>query len=113
MKGTHITTEIQLLRNDGDVLDLDLCSLDVYEIHIFNNGQTDLILLPPGLEAGGGVGSKQPNGIRLCGDANGCGQNLRLFAGTKFPRADRYTSSFIGGGRGNISVLLYGVKRNL
>jgi len=117
MKGTVLQTQVLIFENDGRI-DLDLCDLDVYEIVMQNTGSDSVTLFPDGFAPGGaaGLGSKQPNGLRFARPvtAGQTGPILRLFSGTKYPRADRYDVIFDGTATPRrFVVMLYGVQKGL
>lgn len=106
----RILTQIVTFNNDG-LFDLDVCSLDVYEIVIQCTGDTTVTLFVPGFTPGGssGLASKQvTNGIRLTR-----GTILRLYAGNLVPRGDTYNIVFdAGAGSRGLIFLLYGIPKN-
>lgn len=116
-RGNVLQTEILVFANDGRI-DLDLCAMDVFEIVMQNTGADNVTLFADGFAPGGaaGLGAKQPNGMKFCGSptAATCGTKLRLFAGTKYPRADKYDVIFDNAATPRrFVVYLYGVQKQL
>jgi hypothetical protein len=117
MRGKILQTQVLIFENDGRI-DLDLCELDVYEIIMQNVGADGVTLFPDGFAPLGGVGlgSKSPNGLRFSRpvSATQTGPILRLFSGTKYPRADRYDVIFdTTASPRRFIVFLYGVQKGL
>ena len=106
----RIMTETRIFRSD-DFFDLDVCSLDVYEIVIQCTGATSVTLFPAGFAPGGSAGlagKVVENGIRL--------QRLnilRLYAGNLAPRADAFNIIFdAGAGTRGLVIMLYGIPKD-
>lgn len=89
-------------------LDLDTCTLDVYEIIMQNTGGAPVSLLPAGMSPGGGAGlaAKQPNGIILQP-----GERVRLYAGNIAPRADEFDIYFQSVTNPRLFVQLSGIQK--
>lgn len=98
-----------LLFYENGRLDLDTCTLDVYEIIMQNTGGAQVSLLPAGMSPGGasGLASKQPNGIVLQP-----GERVRFYAGNIAPRADEFDIYFGGVTNPRLFVQLSGIQKN-
>lgn len=103
----RIMTEYRRLTANGEELDLNQCSLDVYEVVLTNEGTSVVELAPFGF-----LGSpNKPGAGLLTGITLRPREKLRLYAGDKYPRGDQYTVNVTTGGITAINVFLYGIPK--
>lgn len=103
----RIMTEQRRLTQNNERLDLNSCSLDVYEIVIYNAGTAPVELVPFGMSGN----PTKPLTNSLTGILINPKTVLRLYAGDKYPRGDQYTLNVQGPGTPALNVFLYGVPK--